>query len=106
MRLVGAEDIDVAALKALHTGACNEGAFAFYDPGNLCFVVAVQVVVEMGQYVFLHHNAMFLRNGNGELYNFHVQLDLVEMVWIFNGAGTANALTNITKFLLNKERTG
>ena len=47
MWLVGAQYINVARLKALHTGAGNEGAFAFDDPGYLCFIMAVQVIVKV-----------------------------------------------------------
>ena len=71
--LVGAQNIYIARLKALHTGAGNEGAFAFYDPGKLRFIMAVQVIVKMGQLIFLNHNGMLLGNRYGELNNFHVQ---------------------------------
>ena len=45
--LVGAKNINIARLKTLHTGARDQGAFAFDDPGDLCFVMAVQVIVKM-----------------------------------------------------------
>ena len=45
--LVGAQYINVARLKTLHTGAGNQSAFAFDDPGKLSFVMPVQVIVKM-----------------------------------------------------------
>jgi hypothetical protein len=38
------------------------------------------VIVKMRQRILLHHNGMFLRNGNGKLYNFHGQLDWLEQM--------------------------
>jgi hypothetical protein len=106
MRLVGAENINVTALKALHTGTGNKGALSFDDPGNLCFVMPVQVVVKMRLDVFLHHYRMFLRYRNGKLNDFHDQLDWLVNWNVSKGQESVLHLTNITKLLSDSHLAG
>ena len=71
MRLIGAENIDVTGFETLHTTARDQRAFAFDDPGDLCFIMTMKVVVKMRQNIFLNDHGMFLRDRQCELDYFH-----------------------------------
>lgn len=54
--LVTAKDVYITWLKALHGTARYQRALSFNDPGELDFIMAVQMIVEMGQDVFLYND--------------------------------------------------
>jgi hypothetical protein len=55
----------------VHVIAGYEGTFPFDDPGDLGFIVAVQVLVKEGLYVFLYDYRMLSRYWDRELNYLH-----------------------------------
>src|SRR5688572_14305501 len=71
MRLVRSENIYFTRLESLHATARYQRALAFDDPGNLCFVMSMKMIIKMRQNIFLYYNRMFFRYRQCELYYFH-----------------------------------
>ena len=72
MRLVGAYYKNIARPETLHIIAGYQRALPFNYPGNLCFVVPVQVLVKMRQYIFLQVYGIAGGHGYGKLNHLHL----------------------------------
>ena len=72
MRKVDAQPVDLAASEGIHIVLGHEGTFPLLDPGQLNLLVAVQVRVKMGEYVFLNDDRLVARHRDSELQYFHL----------------------------------
>ena len=71
VREVGTQPVDLVGPESMHIILRHQRSFALLDPGKLYLFVAVEVGVEMRQYIFLHNDSFIVRNRDGELQYFH-----------------------------------
>ena len=73
MRLIGTKPIDFIRSETVHIVFRDYRAFSFLYPGQLYFMVTMQVRIEIGQRFLLNNDRLISRNRNGELQNFHAK---------------------------------
>ena len=71
MWLVGANNKNITGRKWLHIIARHQRALAADYPGNLYFMMAVQMLIKMRQVIFLHMNTFVFCNRYCKLNYFH-----------------------------------
>ena len=74
MRLIGPEPIDFIRSETVHIVFRDYRAFSLLYPGQLNFMVTMQVRIEIGQRFLLNNDRLIDRNRNGELQNFHAKV--------------------------------
>ncbi|HLP37625.1 MAG TPA: hypothetical protein VK159_12340 [Lacibacter sp.] len=58
-------------MKIVHAVIYNQGAFSFYNPGKLNFIMPMQVGVKESSGFIFNNNILISRNWYGELKNIH-----------------------------------
>jgi hypothetical protein len=71
VRQVDAQPIDLAPPEGIHIVFGDQGPFTLLDPGQLDFLMPVQVRIKMGKDIFLHDDRFVTRHWDGELQYFH-----------------------------------
>ena len=83
MRLIGAQPVNFIGSEAVHIVFRYYRAFSFLNPGQLYFVVAMQVRIKIRQRLFLNNDRLIDRNRDRKLQDFHIR-NFINIIPIIN----------------------